>query len=50
MNDGDPRREPLIRLTGVSMRYGSGEVAVDAIKDVDLTIDGSLTTMPLPRA
>jgi putative ABC transport system ATP-binding protein len=29
---------PLIQLEGVSKRYGSGELAVDALKDVSLTI------------
>ncbi|HSM38103.1 MAG TPA: ATP-binding cassette domain-containing protein, partial [Candidatus Limnocylindrales bacterium] len=30
--------DPLIQLEGVSKRYGSGDVAVDALKDVSLTI------------
>ncbi len=38
MNDAAPRPEPLIELEGVSKRYGSGELAVDAIKEVSLSI------------
>jgi putative ABC transport system ATP-binding protein len=38
MNDTSPRPVPLIELDGVSKRYGSGELAVDAIKEVSLSI------------
>lgn len=36
--DGAERGEPLIRLEHVTKRYGSGEVAVEALKDVNLSI------------
>jgi putative ABC transport system ATP-binding protein len=33
-----PDGEPLVRLEAVGKRYGSGDVAVDAVRDVTLTI------------
>ena len=37
MNDASPGG-PLIQLEAVSKRYGTGELAVDALKDVSLSI------------
>ena len=40
MDHGEPSGgSPLVILDGVSKRYGEGEIAVDALKDVSLRID-----------
>ena len=42
MNDGPSRQpgaEPLIRLTGVTRVYGSGQAAMHALRGIDLAID-----------
>jgi len=42
MNDGASRQasaEPLIRLTGVTRVYGSGQAAMHALRGIDLAID-----------
>ena len=30
----------MLEIAGVGKRYGSGELAVDALMDVSLTVDG----------
>jgi putative ABC transport system ATP-binding protein len=37
--DHEPMTTPLIVLEAVTKRYGTGDVAVDAVKDVDLSIE-----------